>query len=514
MAMSTEIFTARVGHYNVGQERFYKAAVLFGKKTVFRTDEQPTAERAKSLVLDWAELYGKKVSWEDNLGGGIQDISAARMDEEPDAARQTAVTHDSGGGAPISPLEPQGSSSTALNRATAKSEGLSLAEERDLALCESRIREGLEAAQDARKSLLEISERRLYRAQFGTFEEYCEKRWAFSARRGWQFIAWADVEKDLVSAPGPAPAALPSTESQARPLTSVEPEKRREVWDQAVASAPAGKVTAKHVQAAVRKHKGEPLEYEVDFKRMQDGGDIERAHLHHLFEDKVAAAGSGSWELWKTENPKYIAATVIKLRHAFEFEHCEYVVAVMRFRVGEITCEAHKLQPDNGMYEGPKEAKDGELHGRLVLWRECRWRLGPVTLFRATRPKETPELGLEVQAVAKPLDRVEHIQRLSTYVITKVAELQGLIDFRQDPASDVHLQGALTHLRAVERRYHNGAPKSETLAPAGTRPKPKAKKKVSAAASARLGAAAKARWAKARAGLKPAARKRNPRNRD
>lgn len=44
---------------------------------------------------------------------------------------------------------------------------------------------------------------------------------------------------------------IPSTESQARPLTQLEPEEQSIVWQRAIDTAPNGKVTAAHVQATV-----------------------------------------------------------------------------------------------------------------------------------------------------------------------------------------------------------------------------------------------------------------------
>src|SRR5258707_3805522 len=44
---------------------------------------------------------------------------------------------------------------------------------------------------------------------------------------------------------------LPSNEAQTRPLTSLEPDQQVEAWQAAVASATTGKVTARHVEAAV-----------------------------------------------------------------------------------------------------------------------------------------------------------------------------------------------------------------------------------------------------------------------
>jgi hypothetical protein len=41
-----------------------------------------------------------------------------------------------------------------------------------------------------------------------------------------------------------ADTALPASERQARPLASLEPEQQREVWQEAVETAPEGKVVS------------------------------------------------------------------------------------------------------------------------------------------------------------------------------------------------------------------------------------------------------------------------------
>ena len=43
-----------------------------------------------------------------------------------------------------------------------------------------------------------------------------------------------------------------TTESQARPLSKLEPEQQRQAWQKAVETAPEGKVTAAHVARVVK----------------------------------------------------------------------------------------------------------------------------------------------------------------------------------------------------------------------------------------------------------------------
>jgi len=55
------------------------------------------------------------------------------------------------------------------------------------------------------------------------------------------------------------PEPIPQTESQARPLTRIkDPEQQREAWQEAVETAPDGKVTANHIEAVVIRKMNEP----------------------------------------------------------------------------------------------------------------------------------------------------------------------------------------------------------------------------------------------------------------
>jgi hypothetical protein len=48
-------------------------------------------------------------------------------------------------------------------------------------------------------ALATIRQRRLYRLEFATFEEYCRARWGFSRRRAYQLIASARVYVQLLN---------------------------------------------------------------------------------------------------------------------------------------------------------------------------------------------------------------------------------------------------------------------------------------------------------------------------
>jgi len=71
-----------------------------------------------------------------------------------------------------------------------------------------------------------------------------------SYRRAVQLMDAAEIVSNLNNC-----SETPSHESQVRPLTGLEPEQQREVWKEAVNSAPNGKPTAKDVDAAVNQLK-------------------------------------------------------------------------------------------------------------------------------------------------------------------------------------------------------------------------------------------------------------------
>lgn len=79
--------------------------------------------------------------------------------------------------------------------------------------------------------------------------------WDFARRTAYQLI---DSVKIIENVRNCAQKLLPETESQARPLTKLEPEQQREAWKKAVETAPEGKVTAAHVSKVVKKMTAQP----------------------------------------------------------------------------------------------------------------------------------------------------------------------------------------------------------------------------------------------------------------
>jgi hypothetical protein len=134
------------------------------------------------------------------------------------------------------------------------SNSLTLGEKARLADCEAIIEQGIAVFLEVGNALLEIRDSRLYRQQFPTFEGYCRERWGMVQQSATRLIRAAEVVKNLQSEPI---GSLPTTESQARPLTRLEPEVQREVWREVTETTPAEKITAKAVEAKAKE--AEPL---------------------------------------------------------------------------------------------------------------------------------------------------------------------------------------------------------------------------------------------------------------
>lgn len=126
---------------------------------------------------------------------------------------------------------------------------------------EETIRQGLNTFVDVGNALLEIRDKRLYRQEYSTFEDYCNKQWNMARRTAYQLIDAAEVVENVRN----CAQILPTNESQARPLASLEPEEQVEAWKRVITSTPEGKITAAIVLKAAKE-----VEREKRADRRQD----------------------------------------------------------------------------------------------------------------------------------------------------------------------------------------------------------------------------------------------------
>jgi hypothetical protein len=131
-----------------------------------------------------------------------------------------------------------------------------------LSVYEGVIRQGLESFVEVGNALARIRDGRLYRAEFKTFEEYCQTRWNLDKRYANRLVVAANVVEDL----GPI-GPKPKTESQVRQLVKLPKEERPKAWKESVETAPKDatgnpKITAKHVEQVVAAKIDKPAKVE------------------------------------------------------------------------------------------------------------------------------------------------------------------------------------------------------------------------------------------------------------
>ena len=111
------------------------------------------------------------------------------------------------------------------------------------------VRNALGTFAETYLALQEIRNKRLYAHRFGTFEDYCRHRFAgIGARRANQLMQAAHTMRSLA---GIEDNSLPENERQLRALARAPEERRSEIWQRAVDSAPNNRPTAKLVERIV-----------------------------------------------------------------------------------------------------------------------------------------------------------------------------------------------------------------------------------------------------------------------
>ena len=114
---------------------------------------------------------------------------------------------------------------------------------------ETTIKKGLNTFVEVGQALLEIRDKKLYRIEYKTFEEYCKQKWQISRPRSYQLIEASLAIENVY--PG---IQMPKNEKEVRPLTSLEPEVQNAVWQQTVEKH-GENITAKKVQEVANEWK-------------------------------------------------------------------------------------------------------------------------------------------------------------------------------------------------------------------------------------------------------------------
>lgn len=130
---------------------------------------------------------------------------------------------------------------------------LNIEESHELKRCEIVIKQGLKTFIEVGEALFIIRDKRLYRNEFKTFEDYCQQKWSMPRRHVNRIIAASETIINL----GPIGPILPELESQVRPLVGLEKDVQIAVWNDVVHESIIDnkKITAKMVEQKAEQYK-------------------------------------------------------------------------------------------------------------------------------------------------------------------------------------------------------------------------------------------------------------------
>lgn len=135
---------------------------------------------------------------------------------------------------------------------------LPVEEAEELYVIEEIVKKALKSFEEVGLALKRVRDKKLYRANFNSFDEYIKTRWGFELRYAQRMVKAAEITDCLrratvgEAAPGPQ-IVLPPSERHARPLGELPQDQRPTAWAEAVRTAPPGKLTVKHVEQTVKR---------------------------------------------------------------------------------------------------------------------------------------------------------------------------------------------------------------------------------------------------------------------
>lgn len=166
---------------------------------------------------------------------------------------------------------------------------------------ERTIERGMKSFLEVGAALCEINSKRLYRAQYETFEAYCREKWDFSAARGRQLMSAVEA---IASLPDDLPR--PTNASQAQELAKVPEDLRADVWMDALNEAESEDrdVTAADIRESARLVEDDDDEdFEDDDEEVVSMGEANIAETNPIVRDvleKIRAASDAAEKLIKT----------------------------------------------------------------------------------------------------------------------------------------------------------------------------------------------------------------------
>ena len=133
---------------------------------------------------------------------------------------------------------------------------------------EGLITRNFKAFYDVGCALREIQQRMLYRSTHDRFSDYLKELWDMARSQAFRLIDAANVVDNLLRFASTESHSdghtsrvpnwgheclVPNNENQARTLVKLEPDQQFTVWNEAVKTAPDGKITAAHIKKTARR---------------------------------------------------------------------------------------------------------------------------------------------------------------------------------------------------------------------------------------------------------------------
>ncbi len=193
---------------------------------------------------------------------------------------------------------------------------------------EAIIETGLNTFFKVGEALNLIKSKRLYRQEYSSFEEYCQKRWDFGRHRANQLIEASQVYNNLLTNGIPN---LPTNERQTRPATKLTPAQQAEAWQQATDQSSDSQPTAKDVEEAAAQFKPKPKPSSYSPK-MDSQLPIEVDTTYNL----PLACDDNTWRLIrKTFNDPVWAAQVLAAAATLSDSELAEMLGIERVVVGD-----------------------------------------------------------------------------------------------------------------------------------------------------------------------------------
>ena len=176
-------------------------------------------------------------------------------------------------------------------------EPISLSDSKLFIKCEQEILAAKDVFTKVAKALATIRDKRLYRAEYKTFAEYCNKRHGWAKSYGYNIAKAGEVLNSL-----PENSTIVESEAHARELAKAPAEKREEILETACERAERdGKpLTAAHIKSAVDETERSDAD-EVTQAEIQTAGgtdsDPSRPVFHPRLDAIISAVEAAAFDL-------------------------------------------------------------------------------------------------------------------------------------------------------------------------------------------------------------------------